>query len=101
MPHPGKRAIAFGISGWANVAGIIGSQLFLTQYAPGYVFPLQVTAGLMSISWVGFAVMSITYRLINRSRAKKVERMSPAEIEEENRSDVRRGDKKWTFVYGL
>jgi hypothetical protein len=39
--------------------------------------------------------------LINRSRLKKIQRMTPAEIEEENRSDVRVGDKKYTFVYGL
>ncbi|KAH8897661.1 MFS general substrate transporter [Thozetella sp. PMI_491] len=101
IPDPGKRVVAFGISGWANIAGIIGSQLFLSQYGPGYIFPLRITIGLMSVSFAGFATVSVIYRLINRSRAKKIAAMSPAEIEEENRSETRRGNKKHTFVYGV
>ena len=55
----------------------------------------------MSVGWAGFAATSVALRLVNKSRAKKLADMGPEEIEEENRSDVRRGDKKWTFVYGL
>jgi hypothetical protein len=100
-PEPGKRVVSLGISGWANVAGIIGSQLFKSKYGPGFLYPLQVTVGLMSVGWVGFALVAVTMRLVNRWRAKKLEEMTAAEIEEENRSAVRLGDKKWTFVYGL
>lgn len=55
----------------------------------------------MSVGWVGFAATSITLRLINKSRSKKIANMTAAEVEEENRSDSRAGDKKHTFVYGL
>lgn len=55
----------------------------------------------MSVGWAGFAATSIAMRLINRSRAKKIANMTAAEVEEENRSDARAGDKKYTFVYGL
>jgi predicted MFS family arabinose efflux permease len=100
-PEPGKRVIVIGISGWANLAGIIGTQLFQTKFGPGYIYPLQVTVGLMAVGWAGFAATAVALRLINRSRLKKIQRMTPAEIEEEKRSDVRVGDKKYTFVYGL
>jgi hypothetical protein len=100
-PEPGKRAVVIGISGWANVAGVIGSQLFQAQYGPGYVYPLQVTVGLMAVGLAGFGATAIALKLINRSRAKKLQGMTASEIEEEARSGPRLGDKKWTFVYGL
>ncbi|QKX60435.1 uncharacterized protein TRUGW13939_07580 [Talaromyces rugulosus] len=101
IPEPGKRTVAIGIAGWANIAGIIGSQLFQSKYAPGYIYPLQVTVGLIAVAWVGFALTSIALRLVNGQRAKKLERMTVAEMEEEQVSNVRMGDKKWTFVFGL
>ena len=55
----------------------------------------------MSVGWAGFAATALALRLVNRSRAKKLAGMTSAQIEEENRSDERKGDKKWTFVYGL
>ncbi|OAA64395.1 major facilitator superfamily transporter [Niveomyces insectorum RCEF 264] len=101
IPSPGKRSVAIGISGCANLAGIIGSELFQAHYGPGYLYPLRVTTGLMSVGWAGFAAVSITLRLVNRWRAQKLRDMTAAEIEEENRNEVRLGDKKWTFAYGL
>lgn len=93
--------MTIGISGWANVAGIIGTQLFQSKYGPGYIYPLQVTVGLMSVGWAGFAAVAIALRLVNRWRYKKIQAMTPEEIEEENRNTTRLGDKKWTFTYGL
>ncbi|KAH7030572.1 major facilitator superfamily domain-containing protein [Microdochium trichocladiopsis] len=100
-PDPGKRAVCIGISGWANLAGIIGTQLFKPQYGPSYIFPLQVTVGLISVGWAGFAAVGVGLRLVNRWRYKKIQSMTPEQIEEENRSDTRKGDRKWTFVYGV
>ena len=100
-PDPGKRVVTIGISGWANVSGIIGSQLFQSRYGPSYLYPLRVSIGLLAIGWAGFFGTSVALRLINRSRAKKIASMTTAEVEEENRSKIRAGDKKWTFVYGL
>ncbi|KAH8655898.1 major facilitator superfamily domain-containing protein [Xylariales sp. PMI_506] len=60
MPDSGKRVVAFGISRWANVAGIIGSQLFLSKYGPSYVYPLRIVAGLLGVSSAGFITMSLT-----------------------------------------
>ena len=45
---PGKRAVAIGITGWANDAGIIGTQIYRAQYGPGCLYPLRVTVGLPS-----------------------------------------------------
>lgn len=90
-----------GISGYANIAGIIGTQLFRPKYGPSYHYPLSVTTGLMSVGLIIFAGTSIALRLVNRWRAKKVAAMTPEEIEEEQASSTRVGDKKYTFVYGL
>jgi hypothetical protein len=35
-PEPGKRTVVIGINGWGNLAGIIGSELFLAKYSPDY-----------------------------------------------------------------
>lgn len=100
-PEPGKRAIVLGINGWGNLGGIIGSELFLAKYGPTYVWPLKVTTGLIAVSFVGYAAYYFELRLWNRYKAKKIANMTPEEIEEENRNDVRYADKKWTFVYGV
>ncbi|KZT56779.1 MFS general substrate transporter [Calocera cornea HHB12733] len=100
-PEPGKRTIGLAIIGWGNVSGIIGSELFQAQYGPDYRYPLQVTLGLMVVALAGYVFVHILLRLANRSRAKKLATMTPEQIEEENTSDVRVGDKKYTFVYGL
>ncbi|KZP01733.1 major facilitator superfamily transporter [Calocera viscosa TUFC12733] len=100
-PEPGKRTIILGINGWGNLAGIIGSELYLSKYAPDYQYPLKVTLGLIVASFVGYAGVHVVLRLVNRSKAKKVASMTPEEIETENTSELRYADKKLTFVYGL
>ncbi|KZT59859.1 MFS general substrate transporter [Calocera cornea HHB12733] len=100
-PEPGKRTVILGINGWGNLAGIIGSELYLSKYAPDYQFPLKVTLGLICASCAGYAGVHVVLRLVNRSKAKKVARMTPEEIEQENTGGPRYADKKLTFVYGL
>jgi len=100
-PEPGKRAIVLGINGWGNLGGIIGSELFLAQYGPSYVWPLKVTTGLVAVAFLGYAGYYFELRGWNRYKGRKIAAMSPEEIEEENTSEVRYADKKWTFVYGV
>ncbi|KZT58312.1 major facilitator superfamily transporter [Calocera cornea HHB12733] len=100
-PEPGKRVVVLAINGWGNLSGIIGSELFLAQYGPTYHYPLSVTLGLMVCAFALYGLTHVLLRLTNRWRAKKVANMTVEEMEEENRSDVRVGDKKYTFVYGL
>lgn len=100
-PASGKRAVALGISGYANLAGVIGAQIFLPRYAPYYLFPLQLTCGLVAVGWAAFALTYVALRVINKRRAAKVATMTPGEIEEEQLSTRKLGDKKVTFVYGL
>jgi hypothetical protein len=100
-PEPGKRAVVLGINGWGNLGGIIGTQLYLSKYGPDYHYPLKVTAGLIAVSWVGYAAYHFELRAANRYKSRKLKNMTPAEIEAENLSDKRYADRKWTFVYGL
>ncbi|KAI4727242.1 hypothetical protein E4T49_05018 [Aureobasidium sp. EXF-10728] len=100
-PASGKRAVALGISGYANLAGVIGAQIFLPKYAPYYLFPLQLTCGLVAVGWIAFAMTYVSLRVINKRRAAKVATMTSEEIEEGQLSTKRLGDKKVTFVYGL
>jgi hypothetical protein len=100
-PEPGKRTIVLGINGWGNLAGIIGSEIFLAEYGPTYHVPLSITLGLVGVSFIGYVVYGITLRLVNRWKAMKVGGMTADEIEEENTSDRRYADRKYTFVYGL
>lgn len=100
-PEPGKRTFLLGINGWGNLGGIIGTELFLSKYGPDYHYPLKVTVGLIAVAWIGYAAYHFELRFANRWKAKKISRMSPEEIEEEERGNKRYADKKWTFVYGL
>jgi MFS family permease len=100
-PEPGKRTVVIGINGWGNLAGIIGSQLFLAEYGPTYHKPLILTLILVAISFVGYTGYRFALQAANNYKAKKVAQMTPEEIEEENTNDVRWADRKYTFVYGL
>lgn len=100
-PGTGKRSVALGISGYANISGVIGARIFLPKYAPSYLLPLQVTCGLVSLGWLIFALTYVALRMINRRRAAMLATMTPEEIEQEDRSEKRLGDKKVTFVYCL
>jgi hypothetical protein len=100
-PEPGKRTIVLGINGYGNLAGIIGSQIFLTRYGPSYRVPLGITLGLVGVSFCGYVAYGITLRLVNRWKAKKVAAMTSEEIEEENTTEKRYADRKYTFIYGL
>ena len=75
--------------------------MFLAKYGPTYVWPLKVTTGLISVAFVGYAAYYFELRLWNRFKARKIERMTPEEIEDENTNSIRYSDKKWTFVYGV
>lgn len=99
-PEPGQRVVALGINGWGTVAGLIGSQIFQAKYKPLYRLPLAITLGLVSLALVLFGLNAVICVAINRRRAKIVANMTPDEIEEENNSNTRYGDKKYTFVYG-
>lgn len=100
-PEPGKRTVVIGINGWGNLAGIIGSQLFLAKYGPTYHFPLVITLILVAIAFVGYTAYRFALQAANRYKAKKVAQMTPEDIEEEKTNDVRWADRKYTFVYGL
>jgi len=100
-PEPGKRTVVIGINGWGNLAGIIGSELFLAKYGPDYHYPLSVTLGLVAVSVVGYTAYRFALQFANKRKAKKVAAMTPEEIEDENTNDIRYADSKYTFVYGL
>ncbi|RFU30412.1 hypothetical protein B7463_g5923, partial [Scytalidium lignicola] len=100
-PEPGKRTVVIGINGYGNLAGIIGSELFLAKYGPTYHLPLIITLILVAVAFVGYIAYRFALQAANRYKAKKVAQMTPEEIEQENTNDVRWADRKYTFVYGL
>ncbi|KZT56778.1 MFS general substrate transporter [Calocera cornea HHB12733] len=99
-PEPGKRALILALNSWGNLAQVFSSELFQSKYGPSYSYSMKVLLGLMILAFFGYASVAITLRFVNRSRAKKVAAMTPQELEEENMSDKRVGDRKLTFVYG-
>jgi hypothetical protein len=100
-PEPGKRTVVIGINGFGNLAGIIGSELFLAKYGPTYHYPLGITLGLVGVSIIGYVSYRFALKWANKYKAKKIAQMTPEQIEEERTNDVRWADRKYTFVYGL
>jgi hypothetical protein len=100
-PAPGKRALVVGVNGWGNLAGVIGSQLYRPEYAPGYRVPFLVTLAFVAAALAGFLAYRATLQAVNRRRAAIMRSKSAEEIEVEMSGDARYADRKWTFAYGL
>ncbi|KAK7531542.1 major facilitator superfamily domain-containing protein [Phyllosticta citribraziliensis] len=86
FPSPGKRALALGINGWGNVAGVIASALFAPtplNRASGYRAAFAWSAALVAVALVGFAAFRALLRRENETRARVVAAWSEDEIEEE------------------
>ena len=71
----------------------------MPKYAPTYAFPFKVSLALCCFAWVCYVGYWYALIRINKWRRDKVASMTQEEIEAENRSDKRVGDKKWTFQY--
>lgn len=99
-PEPGKRTLVLGINTWGNLAGIIGSELYLSKYGPDYHWPLKITLGCIAAAFVGFVAYHFELKAVNKYKAKKISCLTLEEIKEESRGDKRYADRKWTFVYG-
>jgi len=98
-PRPGHRALIIAVNGMGNISGVAGSELFRAKYAPRYQLPFYVSLGCAIYAWFNYLALRLILLHINKKRAKKVAEATPEEIEAENVSDERLGDKKWTFVY--
>lgn len=71
METPGKRAVALGINGWGNVAGVLASWIFKPAWAPGYEKSFVWTLGSVAVAWVGYVTFWGMIKRGNRGRAKK------------------------------
>lgn len=71
IPNPGKRAMALGINGWGNLAGVFSALLFAPKYAPGYTTPLAVTCLCVAAAWMGYAVFGVLLMRENRRRTQR------------------------------
>lgn len=100
-PEPGKRSLVLGVNGWGNLAGVIGSQLYRSEYGPGYSAPLYATVGFVAVSLLGYVAYRSALQTVNMRRASKLAGMCQEEVQRERTGGTRYADKKWTFTYGL
>src|ERR1700761_274577 len=91
-PEPGMRALVLGVNGFGNFAGVIGSQLYQSKYAPGYRLPFYATLGFVATALLGYLSYRFTLAAVNRQRHKKLQNMTVEEIENERVNDVRYSD---------
>jgi hypothetical protein len=106
--------VILGINGWANLSGVIAGQLFRHEYEPScewsYIestllkqpdnYPLKVTLILIAATIVVLFGTRLAYVMENRRRLKLTENWTEQEFLNENLSDERRGDHKYTYIYG-
>ncbi|KAK8225481.1 major facilitator superfamily domain-containing protein [Phyllosticta capitalensis] len=86
FPSPGKRALALGINGWGNVAGVIASALFAPtplNRATGYRAAFAWSAALVAVAFAGFAAFRALLKRENETRARVAAAWSEDEIEAE------------------
>lgn len=96
FPAPGKRAIALGVNGWGNVAGVFASMLFSPKYqADGYRHSFVWTALCVLLAFAGFAGFRTLIVAENARRRRTLERWTEDEVDAEKRwgrGPLRRGD---------
>ncbi|KAK7733482.1 hypothetical protein SLS57_000497 [Botryosphaeria dothidea] len=96
FPAPGKRAIALGVNGWGNVAGVFASMLFSPKYqADGYRHSFVWTALCVLLAFAGFAGFRALIVAENARRRRTLERWTEDEVDAEKRwgrGPLRRGD---------
>ncbi|OMP87004.1 putative transporter C11D3.18C [Diplodia seriata] len=86
LPAPGKRAIALGINGWGNVAGVLASLLFAPRFAPaGYRASFAWTAVAVAAAAAGFAGFRALLVRENDWRRSVIEGWDDEEVEAERR----------------
>ncbi|KAI1851512.1 hypothetical protein JX266_002974 [Neoarthrinium moseri] len=99
-PWKGTRSVVLGINGWSNLAGVIAGQVFKSGYAPRYETPLIITVVIMAVGAVGLIFIRYMYMLENKRRICEVADWDEARFVAEAASEERRGDQRWTFLYG-
>ncbi|KAL1636082.1 hypothetical protein SLS56_001434 [Neofusicoccum ribis] len=86
FPAPGKRAIALGVNGWGNVAGVAASLLFSPKYqADGYRTSFVWSALCVLLAFAGFAGFRALIVAENERRRRTLGRWSEDEVEAERR----------------
>jgi hypothetical protein len=99
--EPGKRSLILGITGFGNLSGVIGSQLYRKAYAPKYLVPFYATLGFVAAALIGYVAYRFILEAVNMRKIKWLERKSSEEVEAETLNAERYADAKMTFVYGL
>ncbi|KAK8104982.1 transporter [Apiospora kogelbergensis] len=100
-PWKGSRSVILGVNGWSNVAGVIAGQIFKDKYAPRYEVPLIITICIMVAGACGLVFIRFMYQLENKKRAREIANWDEQRFAEESASQVRRGDQRHTFMFGL
>ncbi|CAI6334217.1 unnamed protein product [Periconia digitata] len=100
-PWKGSRSVILGINGWSNIAGVIAGQIFKDKYAPRYEVPLIITICIMVVGACGLIFLRFMYQRENKKRAEEIATWDEQRFAEESASEVRRGDQRKTFMYGL
>ncbi|OJD28836.1 mfs general substrate transporter [Diplodia corticola] len=86
LPQPGKRALALGLNGWGNVAGVVASALFSPRFArDGYRFSFAWAAVAVACAAAGFAGFRALLKRENAERAALLAGWSEDEVEAERR----------------
>jgi hypothetical protein len=99
-PWKTSRSFVLGLNGYSNLAGVIAGQIFKSKYKPSYNYPLKVTMILIAVGMVGFLFVRAMYMLENRRRRKIRETWMQQDFIDEQNSTERRGDQRYTWVYG-
>jgi hypothetical protein len=57
--------------------------------------------GIMVAGMIGLVSIRISYQVTNKKRSRMIEDWNEDRFEEEAHSEARRGDQRFTFMYGL
>ncbi|KAF2091940.1 MFS general substrate transporter [Saccharata proteae CBS 121410] len=86
IPSPGRRAMALGINGWGNVAGVIAALLWKPDKPNGgYATAFVWTAVLVALAFAGFAAFRVGLMVENEKRKEAIRVWDESEVEAERR----------------
>ena len=99
-PWKASRSCVLGLNGYSNLAGVIAGQLFKSKYAPSYAYPLTVTMILTAVGMLGFLFVRGMYMWENKKRKKITATWTEDDFINEQGNVERRGDQRYTWIYG-
>ena len=87
-----------GVNGLGNFAGVIGSQLYQSKYAPGYRLLFYAPLGFVAAALAGYVPCQFTIAAVDKRKERKLQKMTVEEIEFERTDNTYFAQRDYLYL---